>query len=114
MQALHMTVSPTYNEKLGKEGGRIDRLLRRGASNREIIEEFYLAALSRFPNEEEQAGLERLIQNQSSRREALEDLLWAVICSRDFFLQGVLATEERSGFYGRGSMFALEETTRSG
>ena len=84
MQALHMTVSPTYNEKLGKEGGRIDRLLRRGASNREIIEEFYLAALSRFPNEEEQAGLERLIQNQSSRREALEDLLWAVICSREF------------------------------
>ena len=25
-----------------------------------------------------------------------------------FFLQGVLATEERSGFYGRGSMFALK------
>ena len=27
----------------------------------------------------------------------------------DFFLQRVLATEERSGFYGRGSMCALEE-----
>ena len=29
--------------------------------------------------------------------------------AQDFFLQGVLATEERSGFYGRGSMCALEE-----
>ena len=26
-----------------------------------------------------------------------------------FFLQRVLATEERSGFYGRGSLCALEE-----
>ena len=59
-------------------------MLQRGASNREIIEELYLAALSRFPSEEEQAGLEGLIQKQSSRREALEDLLWAVICSREF------------------------------
>ena len=29
--------------------------------------------------------------------------------AQDFFLQGVLATEERSGFYGRGSLCALEE-----
>ena len=29
--------------------------------------------------------------------------------AQDFFLQRVLATEERSGFYGRGSMCALEE-----
>jgi hypothetical protein len=84
MQALHMTVSPTYNDKLGEKGGRIDGLLQRGASNREIIEELYLAALSRFPSQEEQAGLENLIRKRSSRREALEDLLWAVICSREF------------------------------
>ena len=84
MQALHMTVSPTYNDKLGEKGGRIDGLLQRGASSREIIEELYLAALSRFPSQEEQAGLENLIRKRSSRREALEDLLWAVICSREF------------------------------
>ena len=84
MQALHMTVSPTYNHKLGEKGGRIDRLLQRGASNREIIEELYLAALSRLPSQEEQAGLDNLIQKQSSRRKGLEDLLWAVICSREF------------------------------
>ncbi len=28
--------------------------------------------------------------------------------AQDCFLQGVLATEERSGFYGRGSLCALE------
>ena len=34
--------------------------------------------------------------------------------AQDFFLQGVLATEERSGFYGRGSMCALEEKDKQG
>ena len=84
MQALHMAVSPTYNDKLAKEGGRIDRLLKGGAPDGAIIEELYLAALSRFPAEAEQADLERLIRKQASRREALEDLLWALVCSREF------------------------------
>ena len=87
-QALHRLVGSTYTEKLSKEGGRIARLLQRNASDREIIEEFYLAALSRFPTRMELTSLEsamsRAGQKQASRRQVVEDFLWAILNSQEF------------------------------
>jgi hypothetical protein len=59
-------------------------LIERGAPDREIIEEIYLAGFSRFPTREERAELEKLIAQTPSREEALRDLLWAFISSREF------------------------------
>ena len=67
-----------YWEKLSKGGGRIDELVKRGASDQEAIEELYLAALSRFPTSEERAELKERIGPRVSRKEILEDLLWAL------------------------------------
>lgn len=83
-QALHMLAGPAYTDKLSGKGGRIDRLLRSAASDREIVEEFYLAALSRFPTPEETTQLVRMVRTWPSRQQALEDLLWGVIASREF------------------------------
>lgn len=83
-QALHMFVGRAYTEKLSQEGSRIDRLLERGASDRKIIDELYLATLSSHPEEEVQTRLEKMIAKKPSRRKAFEDLLWALICSREF------------------------------
>ena len=83
-QALHMLAGPTYTGKLSGKGGRIDRLLRSAASDREIVEEFYLAALSRFPTLEETGQLVEMVGARPSRKQALEDLLWGVITSREF------------------------------
>ncbi len=83
-QALHMLAGPAYTDKLSGKGGRIDRLLRSAASDREIVEEFYLAALSRFPTPEETTQLVRMVSTWPSRQQALEDLLWGVIASREF------------------------------
>lgn len=83
-QALHMLVGPTYAEKLAQKGGRVDRLLESGASNREMIEELYLASLGRFPTRREQPALEAMIAERASRREAMEDLVWSLISSREF------------------------------
>ena len=83
-QALHMLVGTTYTDKLSEEGSRIDRWMRNGASDKEIIEELCLAGLSRFPSEEEIKVLGGLIQNSPSRRRALEDLMWGLITSREF------------------------------
>lgn len=83
-QALHMLAGPAYTEKLSGKGGRIDRLLRSAAADREIVEEFYLAALSRFPTLEETRQLVRMVETRPSRKQALEDLLWGVIASREF------------------------------
>ena len=82
-QALHMFTGKTFTEKIAREGGRVDRLLKSGAADGEIIEELYLAALSRFPRPEEQARLQEMIARRP-RREALESLAWALISSRQF------------------------------
>ena len=83
-QALAMLADPTYTKKLSAKGGRIDKLLRSYASDEFIIENFYLSALSRFPTPNEKNILTRMIKSHASRREALEDLLWSIISSREF------------------------------
>ena len=83
-QALHLQAGATYTSKLSREGGRLDRMLRAGASNRQIIESFYLAALSRLPTARELAELQNEVNRQESRREALEDMVWGLVASREF------------------------------
>jgi hypothetical protein len=83
-QVLHMLAGPTYSEKIGKDGGRLDKLLKKGASDHEIIEEFSLAALSRVPTEQENSELEKIIRQQPSRQQGIEDLLWGLITAREF------------------------------
>jgi hypothetical protein len=83
-QALHMLAGTTYTEKIARKGGRVDRLIESGASNQDAIEELYLAALCRLPTERERGELDALIRKQSTRREALEALAWALISSREF------------------------------
>ena len=79
-----MLVGKTYTEKISGKGGRLDQLLQRGASHREVIQELYLAALSRFPSSPELAELESVLGNSSDKRRAWEDLTWSLITSREF------------------------------
>ena len=83
-QALHLLVGSTYTTKISAEGGRVDRLLSAGASDREIIQELYLAALSRYPTAEEEARLQALIEGAPSRRKGVENLAWGLLASRQF------------------------------
>jgi hypothetical protein len=83
-QALHMLAGPTYTEKVGQKGGRVDRLVEGGAPNQQVIDELYLAALGRWPTSRERAELDGLIRRHASRRKALEALVWALISSREF------------------------------
>jgi Protein of unknown function (DUF1553) len=87
-QALHHLAGQTYTEKLSSKGGRIDRLFTNGASDRQIIEEFYLAGLSRVPSKEEMSTLEATMRSYSNnpelRRQAMEDLLWGLLNSQEF------------------------------
>lgn len=83
-QALHMLVGKTYTEKISRKGGRLDRLIQEDASHGEVIQELYLAALSRFPSSLELAELESTLRNSSDKRRAWEDLMWSLITSREF------------------------------
>jgi len=83
-QALHQLAGDTYNERLTGKGSRAQKLLDRQAPNREIIAEFYLAALARAPSTAEAEALDRLMAATPSREQAVRDLVWAVISSREF------------------------------
>ena len=83
-QALHVLAGGTYNRKVSAEGGRVDGLVKKGAANDEIVEELYLAALSRFPTDRERSTLRTMIAQADPRRQAIEDLMWGVIASREF------------------------------
>jgi hypothetical protein len=83
-QSLHRLVGSTYVEKIPKEGGRVDRMVKRGATDQQAIEELYLAALGRFPTPRECGELGNLLGQQAPRREGLAALAWALVCSREF------------------------------
>lgn len=87
LQALHRLAGRTYTEKLSTRGGRIDRLLKSGATDEKIIEEFYLAAFSRFPSPAESGSLRIALAaaaKNASREQALEDFVWALLSAEEF------------------------------
>lgn len=83
-QALHMLAGDTYVERLGEKQGRLARLLAAGASDAKIIEEFYLAALCRFPTPEESQELQQILARRPDRETGLREFVWALISSREF------------------------------
>ena len=83
-QALHFLAGPTYTTKLSRKGSRLDRLLEKNISNMKIIEEFYLSSLCRYPTQNEHREIVGWVREQPSRQKALEDVVWALITSREF------------------------------
>ena len=81
-QALHLINGQTINDKL--RGNIAEPLLVRGLANRDIIEEFYLRALTRLPEPRELAEWEPLLGRATANEEAVRDLLWTLLNSREF------------------------------
>lgn len=86
-QALHVINGDTINRKLSASKGLIHELATSNAGNEAAIETIYLAALSRYPSDEEKRTLSAALgagQDTSARRGALEDLAWAILTGREF------------------------------
>jgi Protein of unknown function (DUF1553)/Protein of unknown function (DUF1549)/Bacterial Ig-like domain (group 2) len=84
MQIMHLVSGDTINQKIRAENGLIERLIGSGKSGQEIIEELYLRTLSRFPKKEEAQLAQQGISRAPSSREGYEDLLWALLNSKEF------------------------------
>jgi len=82
-EGLDMLVGSTYTKSLTGEGSRLDRLLKSGRSDRDIVDELFLAAFARTPTEKEFAGVEALASRRP-REAAMKTLVWALISSREF------------------------------
>jgi hypothetical protein len=85
-QALHLNNGQTLNDKLRSKSSRVEAWLKEKISDEEAIKRVYLLALSRLPTDRELSRLKALLEEASreNRREALEDLFWSVLTSREF------------------------------
>jgi hypothetical protein len=90
-QALQLIGGATVQAKLRDDDGRIARLARSDASPEAIVRELYLAALARDPEPTELAAARSHLDHASAtpraRREAIEDVAWALLNAQEFLFQ---------------------------
>lgn len=94
-QTLHLANGKTLNEKLKAGDNIVKQWIDANLSAADVIDRVYLSALSRYPTQDEKsrltAALAEAIQVEgddaarlAARRETIEDLLWAVLTSKEF------------------------------
>lgn len=95
-QSLHLLSAADVKGKFAVDGGRADRLARGDSPDDSVVREVFLAAFSRLPTDEESIMARAVIAEARTgpggetlpaphaRRENLEDLLWALVNSKEF------------------------------
>jgi hypothetical protein len=94
-QALHVINGDTLNRKLSAADGTVALFLKLGLSDARILDHVFLSAYSRYPSDaEKQSMIEALSKarhkpgsveaRKEARRQALEDMLWAMLTSKEF------------------------------
>ena len=83
-QTLHLLNSNEIQSKIGGGQGRIAALLKEKKPNDQILEEIYLAAFGRMPHTDENKNVLEYVQGQKEAKAAWEDVVWAVLNSKEF------------------------------
>ena len=85
VQVLHLSNGDTLNPKLEDQDNLIFKMISEKASNSEIIEQLFLAALSRSPSTKELNNLLAIVSEYGEDREtALQDVAWSILTSSEF------------------------------
>src|SRR5262249_19553444 len=83
-QALHLLNGDFLNKKIAAPTGRVEALLKAKKELPAVVEELYLATLSRPPSREEADRALHWIRTAPTPREGAQDLLWVLLNSREF------------------------------
>jgi hypothetical protein len=84
-QALMLSNSTEIESKL-TTSGRIASAIQAGNSSDTIVRNIYLAAFARVPTTQEMDRALQYVRAKHSQREALEDVLWVILNSKEFAL----------------------------
>lgn len=88
VQSLHLMNSNTLARKVTSDGGRAEQLAKSEKTPAQIVEELYLAFYSRRPTADElKTGESLFTAPNSNRRQATEDLMWAMINTPEFVFE---------------------------
>jgi hypothetical protein len=83
-QALHTLNGDIVSSKIADGQGRVATLVASGKPTDNCIEELYLATLCRGPSTDELAQARSFVMGSPSPAEGYQDLLWALINSKQF------------------------------
>jgi hypothetical protein len=86
-QALQLINGPTIHDKLRAPNNRIGRLLAKKTPDRDLLDELYLATLSRLPDPEDVKASLEAVAKAKNKREAWEDIQWALLNSKEFLFR---------------------------
>jgi len=82
--ALNLINGPTIGNAIIDPEGRIAKLMESNLDARALVEEIYLATLSRLPHENEYTKAIAHVSEAESKAEGAQDLLWALMNSPAF------------------------------
>jgi hypothetical protein len=87
-QTLHLMNAPQLHQRVTSDSGRAAQLAASDRSPDQLIEETYLLVYSRLPDPaEREIGRQLFAENGTSRRQAAEDLMWALLNTPEFMFK---------------------------
>lgn len=85
-QKLFLMTDTGLLAKFNSPTGRLQKLVRGKMSDDQVLEELFLATLSRMPNARDRQAFADHLRSVGDRRAAFTDTLWALINTREFIL----------------------------
>jgi hypothetical protein len=86
-QVLHLLNSQEIQTKLTRAGGRADQLVRDPRPDAEKVKELFVWAFAREPNEAQlNIALRNIERNAKTRQFAYENIIWALINTKEFIM----------------------------
>jgi hypothetical protein len=83
--SLHLLNSNDIQDRLARAGGRADKIAKDPRPDAEKIEELFLLAIAKKPTAEQlKAALGHIEKNEKSKKQAYENILWALLNSKAF------------------------------
>ena len=86
-QAFQLISGPVIQDLLTQTSNRLNAWLGSGKTDAEIADEMFWTVLSRAPSEAERAGGAKHLETAPGKRAAAEDLMWALLNSKEFLFR---------------------------
>ncbi|MFM8536593.1 MAG: DUF1549 domain-containing protein [Planctomycetaceae bacterium] len=85
--AVQFFNGPLISEKVRSDDNRFRRMIRAGATDAEILDDLYLAAVCRPPTASEMEASLKHLAGRPDRIAAFEDICWALLNTNEFLFQ---------------------------